>query len=75
MKKTTFLERARQRGKCPDRYYYQLNGKSAQQNYAEQKKKKTNDAKEDSETRQHVDEVVKQQVDRMAEKILKEIMR
>ena len=24
-------------GKMPDRYYYQLNGKSAQENYADQK--------------------------------------
>lgn len=75
MKKKNFIEIARQRGKCPDRYYYQLNGKSAQQNYVEQKKKKINDTKEDYETRQHIDEVVKQQVDRMAETILKEIMR
>ena len=35
MKKKNFIEIARQRGKCPDRYYYQLNGKSAQENYNE----------------------------------------
>ena len=26
-------------GKMPDRYYYQLNGKSAEENYIEQKRK------------------------------------
>ena len=33
--KTTLL--SRQRGTLPDRYWYQLNGKSAQENYMEQK--------------------------------------
>lgn len=28
---------ARQTGKCPDRFWFQLNGKSAQENYVEQK--------------------------------------
>lgn len=29
---------ARERGNLPNRYYYQLNGKSPQENYIEQKK-------------------------------------
>ena len=30
---------SRQRGALPDRYWYQLNGKSPQENYQEQKEK------------------------------------
>lgn len=37
---------ARQMGKCPDMYWYQLNGHSAQENYNKQKHNQANDEKE-----------------------------
>ena len=36
--KATIL--AREMGRCPDRFWYQLNGRSAQENYAEQVNKR-----------------------------------
>lgn len=33
-----FLEYARSTGKLPDRYWYQLNGKTAYENFAEQRR-------------------------------------
>ena len=45
--KTTLL--SRQRSTLPDRYWYQLNGKSAQENYQEQKENMIADLDEEDE--------------------------
>lgn len=37
---------SRQRGTLPDRYWYQLNGKSAAENYADQKQSVEEDSEE-----------------------------
>lgn len=41
---------SRQRGTLPDRYWNQLNGKSAQENYQEQKEKMYAELTEDYDT-------------------------
>ena len=73
---------ARQRGKCPDRYYYTNNGKSAQENCIEQKNRlreqvqeDASDRKQDTEIRKQIDQEVRKQADIAVEKILKQIMR
>ena len=53
--KTALL--SRQRGSLPDRYWYQMNGKSAQENYQEQKEKMYSDLTEKDDELHIVSEV------------------
>ena len=45
---------SRERGTLPDRYWYQINGKSAQENYAEQKQRFLAELTEEEEDSVHI---------------------
>ena len=45
---------SRERGTLPDRYWYQINGKSAQENYAEQKQRILAELTEEEEDSVHI---------------------
>lgn len=82
MKKKNFLEIARQRGKCPDRYYNVLSGKPAgeilmdnRQKTKEQYQQRKEEAEKDAEMRKQIDQEVRKQADIAVEKLLKQIMR
>jgi hypothetical protein len=45
---------SRERGTLPDRYWYQINGKSAQENYAEQKQRILAELNEEEEDSVHI---------------------
>ena len=45
---------SRERGTLPDRYWYQINGKSAQENYAEQKQRILAELTEEEEASVHI---------------------
>jgi hypothetical protein len=53
--KSTLL--SRDRGSLPDKFWYQLNRKSAQENYQEQKEKMYSDLREEDDELQIVSEV------------------
>lgn len=55
--KTTLL--SRERGTLPDKFWYQLNGKSAQENYQEQREKIYTDLTEDDSDELHITSEVK----------------
>lgn len=58
MNKTTKI--SREKGTLPDKYWNQLNGESAQKNYADQKKKIQENLKDDSESNTQV--VIKSEI-------------
>ena len=55
--KSTLL--SRERGTLPDRYWYQLNEKSAQENYVEQKQRILAELTEEEEDSVHITSEVK----------------
>lgn len=57
---------ARRSGKCPDRFYNQLNGKSAVENYIDNK-----NAEPEHITREKIDEAVGLALDEMIKKIMR----
>ena len=62
--------------KIPDRYYYLLNGKSAMENYIEQKEKQSEDFKNSLFQKKNVnaDKIIEKEIKKIAEKeIVKQI--
>ena len=62
--------------KIPDRYYYLLNGKSAMENYIEQKEKQSEDFKNYLFQKKNVnaDKIIEKEIKKIAEKeIVKQI--
>jgi hypothetical protein len=55
------LEYYHNTGKCPDRYYYQLNGKDAGTNYAEIQRRRAEDTRKLLEDR-HLEQLIEKQV-------------
>ena len=68
-------ERARKSGKLPDRFYYQLNGKTAQENYDEilQKRREQyyQQLQQEKEIKEQLDKIIKKEVEELIKGFLK----
>lgn len=69
------IEIAHQRGNCPDRFYYQVNGKSPQENFIAHRHKLREKVREQAEIQNYIEKELPKQVEEELRKAFKEIMR
>lgn len=62
---------ARRLGRCPDRIYYQLNGKTPFENYIEQKQK----IKEEAETKAQMEKLIEKELPKLLDKALEDLLK
>ena len=71
MNREQMIEYLHDIGKMPDNYYYQVNGKSLQQNYIDIKRKKSNKRNSQKQIEQKIEKLVSNSVDDLLREVFK----